>query len=72
MHQHNYISNLLLDFAYLQGKTALVPLNPHHTLLKEADSRLLHDVTAYRRLVGKLIYLIISFPYLAYMFYLCL
>lgn len=41
-------------------------MEQHHELLKDTDSPLIQDVTSYRRLVGKLIYLTISRPDLAY------
>lgn len=41
-------------------------MDQHHDLLATTDSPLLQDVTAYRRLVGRLIYLTISRPDLAY------
>lgn len=49
MNQQKYIADLLLKFPQLHGKTAIVPMDQHHALLKAIDIPLLHDVTAYRR-----------------------
>lgn len=66
INQQKYIADILKEFDYLQSKSAIVPMHQHHELLKETDSPLLSDVTAYRRIVGKLIYLTITHPNLAY------
>lgn len=66
MNQQKYVMDILKDFVYLKPQSAVVPMEQHHELLKDTDSPLLQDVTSYRRLVGKLIYLTISRPDLAY------
>lgn len=66
MNQQKYVADLLKEFSYMPTKSAVAPMDQYHELLKETDSPLLSDVTAYRRLVGKLIYLTISHPDLAY------
>ncbi|KAL8116037.1 hypothetical protein AgCh_022503 [Apium graveolens] len=66
MNQSKYVLDILTSFSELKSKTSLVPIEQHHELLHESDSPLLSDVTAYRRLVGKLIYLTISRPDLSY------
>lgn len=67
MSQEKYTTDILKDFEYLCGKSSLVPMDQHHDLLSNSDSPLIQDVTAYRRLVGRLIYLTISQPDLAYL-----
>lgn len=64
--QAQYTADILKDFAYLQGKKAMVPVDQHHDLLDTTDSPLLQDLTSYRHLVGRLINLTISRPDLAY------
>lgn len=66
MNQHKYVTDLLKDFEGVCTKSSLVPLEHHHNLLKASDSPFLNDVTAYRRLFGRLIYLTISRPDLSY------
>ncbi|XP_074356528.1 secreted RxLR effector protein 161-like [Apium graveolens] len=41
-------------------------MEQHHTLIHTSDSPYLEDITAYRRLIGRLIYLTISRPDLSY------
>lgn len=66
MNQKKYVTDLLQEFTHLSLKSATVPMDQHHELLKDTNSLLLIDVTAYRRLVGELIYLTISRHDLAY------
>lgn len=66
MNQHKYVTDLLAEFDYLGSRKSVVPIEQHHELLHESDSPLLQDMSAYRRLEGKLIYLTISRPDLSY------
>lgn len=58
--------DILKDFQSICTTGSLVPMEQHHTLLHSSDSPYLTDVTAYRRLIGRLIYLTISRPDLSY------
>lgn len=66
LNQSKYATDILKDFESLQDKSAWVPIAQHHDLLHDTDSPLLGDLTSYRRVVGKIIYLTISRPDLSY------
>lgn len=44
-------------------------MDQHHELLQESDNPFLTDATSYQRLIGRIIYLTISRPDLAYPVY---
>lgn len=52
---------LLEDTGFLAAKPASVPLDPSLKLTTD-DGPILSDITAYRRLIGRLLYLILSRP----------
>lgn len=52
-------SQLLEDFGFLDSKPVQTPMNPHQNL-SSTESDLLEDITHYRRLIGRLLYLTIS------------
>lgn len=54
MNQAKYISDILKEFDYLQGKASLVPMEQHHAGLADSDSSFLQNFIAYRRLIGRL------------------
>ncbi|XP_074352903.1 putative mitochondrial protein AtMg00240 [Apium graveolens] len=66
MSQKKYTADILQKLDNLKSKTSLIPMDQYHDLLHNSDSPLLHNAAAYRRLVGKLIYLTISRPDLSY------
>lgn len=66
MSQSKYASDILRDFQAICTKGSLVPMEQHHSLQQSSDTPYLSDVTGYRRLVGRLIYLTISRPDLSY------
>lgn len=66
MNQHKYTTDLLKDFPDICTKRSLVPMEQNHDLLKPSDSPALTNVTTYRHLIGRLIYLKISHPDLSY------
>ncbi|XP_068647981.1 uncharacterized mitochondrial protein AtMg00810-like [Aristolochia californica] len=59
--QRHYTLQLLEDPGYLACKPTLVPMDPK-LHLTATDGDLLPDITHYRRLVGKLLYLTLSRP----------
>lgn len=67
LNQRKYTLDLLKDTGFSATKPSVVPIEQNHQLLKN-DSPLLSpaDVTTYRKLVGRLIYLTITRPDLSY------
>ena len=63
--QHHYALQLLLDVGVLGCKTRKTPMDPSVKLSKD-DSELLKDSNTYKRLIGKLLYLTVTKPDLAY------
>ncbi|KAL5797590.1 hypothetical protein ACOSQ2_002410 [Xanthoceras sorbifolium] len=63
--QRKYALKLLLDFGYLACKPAFTPMESNLKISQD-DSDLFSDLTSYRRLIGRLIYLTITRPYLCY------
>lgn len=63
--QRKYTLDIISDMGLLASKPAVFPLEQNHRLAL-ADGPLLRDAAAYRRLVGKLIYLVVTRPDLAY------
>jgi hypothetical protein len=63
--QRKYALQLLNDTGFTASKPASVPMDPG-IHLNDKDGALLEDITEYRRLVGRLIYLTISRPDIAY------
>ncbi|XP_068655834.1 uncharacterized mitochondrial protein AtMg00810-like [Aristolochia californica] len=59
--QLHYTLQLLEDTSYLACKPTSIPMDPK-LCLNATDSDLLPDITHYRRLVGKLLYLTLSRP----------
>ncbi|TXG70082.1 hypothetical protein EZV62_005017 [Acer yangbiense] len=59
--QRHYTLQLLEDTGYLDCKPTSVPMDPKLTL-SSTDGDLIPDVTHYRRLVGRLLYLTLSRP----------
>ncbi|CAM8908447.1 unnamed protein product [Rhodiola kirilowii] len=65
INQRKYALDLLSDVVMMDYKPSVIPMDTKHKLsLSEAE--LLPDPTVYRRLVGKLIYLTVTRPDLAY------
>lgn len=63
--QHKYAPQLLSDTGLTTAKPATIPMDPRISL-SETEGDLLPDAAEYRRLVGKLTYLTISWPDIAY------
>lgn len=59
--QRHYTLQLLEDTGFLASKPTFVPMEPH-LHLTATDGDLLLDATLYRRLIGRLLYLILSRP----------
>ncbi|XP_031249394.1 uncharacterized protein LOC116107227 [Pistacia vera] len=59
--QRHYTLQLLEDSGYLACKPTVVPMDPK-LRLTATEGELLSDITHYRRLVGKLLYLTLSRP----------
>ena len=66
--QRHYTLQLLEDTGYLACKLALVPMDPKLKLTAH-DGELLPDPTIYRRLIGRLLYLTLSWPYITFSVY---
>ncbi|CAM8978512.1 unnamed protein product [Rhodiola kirilowii] len=65
INQRKYALDLLHDAGLLGCKPSIIPMDTKHKL-SLSTSELLTDPSAYRRLVGKLIYLTVTRPDLAY------
>lgn len=67
LHQHKYTLDILQDTGLLSCKPSKIPMEHNHTL-QDSNSEFLsaHDVSNYRRLVGRLLYLIVTKPDLFY------
>ena len=63
--QRKYVLEIVDECGLLGAKPAEFPIEENHKLAL-ADGRLLQDATKYHRLVGWLIYLTITRPYLVY------
>ena len=59
--QRKYIIQLLQDTGFLNAKSAVIPMDPN-LHLTSTDGDLLPDPSAYRRLLGRLMYICISRP----------
>lgn len=59
--QRHYTLQLLEKIGYLGCKPVRTPMNPR-IQLNSVDGEILHDVSQYRRLVGKLVYLMLTRP----------
>lgn len=65
LHQRKYALELLDDANFLSCRPTKTPMDTKHRL-SLSTAPLVHDVLSYRRIVGKLIYLTITRPDLAY------
>lgn len=63
--QRKYAIDLLKDTGLLASKPSNIPMEPNLKLQKDPNN-LYQDISAYRRLVGRLIYLCNTRPYLSY------
>jgi hypothetical protein len=63
--QRKYALEILKDTGFLGAKPSRFPAKQNVTLI-QGDENLLEDASQYRRLVGRLIYLTITRPDLAY------
>lgn len=59
--------DILTDTNMMDTNASCIPLEQHHVLLSDTSTPYLTDVTPYRRLVGRLIYLTITRPDLSYL-----
>lgn len=57
--QRHYALQFLNDFGFLDSKSVATPMNPSHTL-SATEGEPLKDVTHYRRLIGRFLYLTIT------------
>ena len=65
MSQRHYALQILEDTGFLSSKPVLVPMIPN-VKFTAADGDLLEDASAYRQLIGRLLYLTISCPDIIY------
>lgn len=63
--QHQYTLQILSDAGFLDSKPVKTPMNPRISLSLD-DGDLLTDSTAYRHLIGRLLYLTITRPDITY------
>jgi hypothetical protein len=63
--QHKYALDILEDSGVLGAKPVLFPMDPN-IKLSRSDGELLYDLSSYRRLVGRLVYLTITRPDLSF------
>ncbi|XP_057453048.1 uncharacterized mitochondrial protein AtMg00810-like [Lotus japonicus] len=61
LNQRKYTLSLLEDTGFLGSQPTTLPMQPH-LKLNSTDGDLLPDITQYRRLVGRLLYLTLSRP----------
>lgn len=57
---------MVKDIGLQHSKASCIPMEQHHVLLSDDSTSLLLDVTSYRRLIGRLIYLTLTRPDLSY------
>lgn len=62
--QKKFVLDLLVDAGFLESKPAETPMNSIYRLVKEGKPY--DDINSYRRLIGKLSYLSISRPDIAF------
>ncbi|KAL8100716.1 hypothetical protein AgCh_032828 [Apium graveolens] len=63
---HKYMIDIVKDYELLDAKSSCIPMEQHHVLWGDTTSQFLINVSSYRRLVGRLIYLTITRPDLSY------
>lgn len=66
LNQRKYTLDLVTQVGLLDAKSSLIPIKQHHTLLADETSPFLNNITQYRQLVGRLIYLTITRPDISY------
>ncbi|XP_074351979.1 secreted RxLR effector protein 161-like [Apium graveolens] len=66
LNQRKYTLDLLKDVGLTACSTSVVPMEQNHQLLASDNASPILDVSLYRRLVGRLIYLTITRPDIAY------
>ncbi|WOG86417.1 hypothetical protein DCAR_0205621 [Daucus carota subsp. sativus] len=67
LHQKKYAQDLLTDVGLLNCKSSVIPLKQNNGLLTDLSTETdFHDVSLYRRVIGRLIYLTISRHDIAY------
>ena len=66
LNQRKYCLDILQDIGYLAAKPCVVVMEQNHTLTATSSSPPLQNISTYRRLIGRLIYLTITRPDLAY------
>lgn len=62
LNQRKYTLDIIKDVGFTDAKPSSIPMEQHHTLLSDTSSPLLVNVSSYRQLVGRLIYLTITRP----------
>lgn len=66
VNKRKYTLDIIKNAGLSDTKPSCIPMEQHHLLLGDNTTLFLTDVTPYRRLVGRLIYLTITRPDLAY------
>lgn len=67
LHQRKYCLDIISDTGLLASKPSSIPMEQNHNLQSSTSTELsVKDISIYRRLVGRLIYLTISRPELSY------
>ena len=65
VNQRKYTLDIIADTGLTNARSSCIPMEQHHTLQSD-ESDILSDGSAYRRLIGRLIYLTITRPDLSY------
>lgn len=66
LNQRKYTLDLIKDLGLLNAKPSVIPMKQHHTLLSNESSPFWSNISPYRHLVGRLIYLTITRPDISY------
>ncbi|KAK1368489.1 hypothetical protein POM88_034581 [Heracleum sosnowskyi] len=66
LNQRKYTIDIINDVGLSKAKVSIVPMEQHHTLLSNSSSPSMVNVSSYRQLVGRLIYLTITRPDISY------